>query len=95
MNRKRGAPIAIILGAVLAIAGFVTTTIYVFQPWRTCDYDDSLAACSMLPVDAAILTVAISAAVLGLILVAGGAFARYRNGGVNNWNRREGYSRAH
>lgn len=83
----------IIVGAVLAVAGFVTTVIYIFQPWRTCDYDDSPAACSMLPFDAAVLLLAMVATVIGVGLVAGGITVRYRTGGVNNWNRREGQPR--
>lgn len=75
----------VICGFILAVAGFVVTVIYLFQPWRTCDYEDSPAACSMLPFDAAVLAIAMTATVVGVILAMGGALIRYRTRGVNNW----------
>jgi len=53
-------------GSITALAGAIATVVYVFQPWRTCDYDDTPSACSMLPFDAAVMTVAMVATVLGV-----------------------------
>ncbi|WP_181408410.1 hypothetical protein [Schumannella sp. 10F1B-5-1] len=52
--------------------------VYLFQPWRTCPYDDSPAACAMLPMDATVLAVAIAVTFLGLatVLVGVGLGAR-------------------
>jgi hypothetical protein len=44
--------------ALLALVGATVTVVYFFQPWRSCDYEDTSAGCSMLPVDAAVMTVA-------------------------------------
>jgi len=85
MEPKRSLPTMVMLGSILAVAGFVVTVVYIFQPWRTCDYDDSPAACSMLPFDAAVLAIAMIAMVVGVVLAVGGAIVRYRTQGVNNW----------
>lgn len=45
-------------GALLALIGATVTAVYFFQPWRSCDYEDTSAGCAMLPVDAAVMTVA-------------------------------------
>jgi hypothetical protein len=44
--------------ALLALVGATATVVYFFQPWRSCDYEDTSAGCAMLPVDAAVMTVA-------------------------------------
>ena len=85
MEPKKTVPVMVICGSILAVAGFIGTVIYIFQPWRTCDYDDSPAACSMLPFDAAVLAVAVIATVVGIVLAVGGAIIRYRTHGVSNW----------
>ena len=71
--------VRIIAGGVTAIAGFVTSIDYLFQPWRTCPYDDTPAAFAMLPADAGILAVALIASFLGLCVLVSGIVA-----GVNN-----------
>ena len=46
------------VSALLALTGATVTVVYFFQPWRSCDYEDTSAGCAMLPVDAAVMTVA-------------------------------------
>lgn len=43
------------VGGVLAALGLIGTVVFLFQPWRTCPYDESPAACTMLPGDYAAL----------------------------------------
>jgi hypothetical protein len=73
MGKKR-ITATIAVGGLLALAGFVTSVVYFFQPWRTCDYDDSPAACAMLPADAAVMTVAMFVAVFGLAVAVIGVY---------------------
>lgn len=56
-------------GALVATVGVVVTVIYVFQPWRTCPYDDVPAGCAMLPADAAVLFIAVLATLVGVAAV--------------------------
>lgn len=75
----RVARVLMIAGGVTAIAAIVTSIVYMFQPWRTCPYDDTPAACVMLPADAAILAVALISSFLGLCVLVSGIVV-----GVNN-----------
>ena len=75
----RVARVLMIAGGVTAIAAIVTSIVYMFQPWRTCPYDDTSAACVMLPADAAILSVALISSFLGLCVLVSGIVV-----GVNN-----------
>ncbi|WP_237739390.1 hypothetical protein [Microbacterium yannicii] len=43
---------------LLALTGATVTVVYFFQPTRSCDHEDTSAGCAMLPVDAAVMTVA-------------------------------------
>jgi hypothetical protein len=52
-----------------AIVGAIVTVVYFFQPWRSCDYEDTSAGCAMLPADATMMAVAAV-----VTLVAAGAF---------------------
>lgn len=45
--------------ALLAGIGAAVAVIYFFQPWRSCDYEDTSAGCAMLPADATVMTVAV------------------------------------
>lgn len=45
--------------ALLAGIGAIVAVVYFFQPWRSCDYEDTSAGCAMLPADAAVMTVAV------------------------------------
>ena len=76
MTEKRLATAAIVTGALIAVAGFVTSVVYFFQPWRSCDYEDSSAGCAMLAGDAAVMTFAMLATVVGIGVVAGGLIVR-------------------
>ena len=75
----RVARVLMIAGGVTAIAGIATSIVYMFQPWLTCPYDDTPAACAMLPADAAILAVALIASFLGLCVLVSGIGARVNN----------------
>ena len=57
------------LGAALMLVGVVLTVIYLFQPWRSCPYDDSPAACAMLPGDFAVMSVSMLGVVVGAVLL--------------------------
>lgn len=54
---------------VMVVAGAVVSAVYFFQPWRTCDYEDTSAGCAMLPQDAAVMMTALVAVVVGVILL--------------------------
>jgi hypothetical protein len=68
--------IAVVTGAVVASVGLVVAVVYFFQPWRSCDYEDTSAGCAMLPDDAAVMTLAMLATVVGLGVLAGGLIVR-------------------
>lgn len=53
----------------MVVAGAVVSAVYFFQPWRTCDYEDTSAGCAMLPQDAAVMMTALVAVVVGVILL--------------------------
>jgi hypothetical protein len=55
--------------ALFALAGAVVTVVYFFQPWRSCDYEDTSSGCAMLPLDATVMAVA-----MVVTLVAAGVF---------------------
>lgn len=52
--------------AVFALVGAVVTVVYFFQPWRSCDYEDTSAGCAMLPADAAVMA---GAAIVTLVAI--------------------------
>ena len=52
--------------ALVALVGAIVTVVYFFQPWRSCDYEDTSAGCAMLPVDATVMAVS---AVVTLVAV--------------------------
>jgi hypothetical protein len=61
--------------ALVALIGAMVTVVYVFQPWRSCDYEDTSAGCAMLPADATVMAVAtvmtiVSVGVLVIALLA-------------------------
>ncbi len=58
------------LGAALTLVGVVLTAIYLFQPWRSCPYDDSPAACAMLPGDFAVMSASMLGAAVGAVVLA-------------------------
>ena len=56
--------------ALFALIGAIVTVVYFFQPWRSCDYEDTSAGCAMLPADATVMTLAAV-----VVIVAVGVFA--------------------
>ncbi|MDO8384154.1 MAG: hypothetical protein Q7T17_14395 [Microbacterium sp.] len=41
--------------ALVALAGAIVAVVYFFQPWRSCEYEDTSAGCAMLPLDATVM----------------------------------------
>ncbi|WAB83457.1 hypothetical protein OVN20_10365 [Microcella daejeonensis] len=72
----------VVVGGMFSLIGAVVTVVYIFQPWRSCEYEDSSTGCSMLPVDAAVMMAAMVATVVGLVLLAVGLIlgSRERSG---------------
>ena len=68
--------LSIVIGAVIAIAGAIVTIVYIFQPWRSCPYDDSPSACGMLPADATVMSIAMLGTLVGLVIVVLGLLLR-------------------
>ncbi len=58
--------------ALIALVGAIVTVVYFFQPWRSCDYEDTSAGCAMLPADATVMALA---AVVTLVAVGVFVFA--------------------
>lgn len=58
--------------ALFALVGAIVTVVYLFQPWRSCNYEDTSAGCAMLPADTAVMAVAV---VVTLVAVAAFALA--------------------
>lgn len=54
--------------ALVALVGASVTVIYFFQPWRSCDYEDTSAGCAMLPADVTVMSVAIFASIVGVCM---------------------------
>ena len=73
---QRTKVLLIVIGTVIAIAGAIVTIVYVFQPWRSCPYDDSPLACGMLPADATVMSIAMLGTLAGLVIVALGLLLR-------------------
>ncbi|WAB81294.1 hypothetical protein OVN18_12255 [Microcella daejeonensis] len=72
MSDRRITRPLVVVGGVFSLIGAIVTVVYFFQPWRSCEYEDSSAGCSMLPVDAAVMMAAMVATVVGLVLLAVG-----------------------
>ncbi len=71
-TRMSGGAVAVLIGSAIALLGAAVAVVYVFQPWRSCDYEDTAMGCVMLPMDATIMAVAVVASLVGLIVVAVG-----------------------
>ncbi|WP_082561727.1 hypothetical protein [Microbacterium sp. Root61] len=52
--------------ALCALVGAIITVAYFFQPWRSCDYEDTSAGCAMLPADATVMAVAAVATIVAV-----------------------------
>ena len=74
----RGALLILGLGLVAGFVALVVTIVYVFQPWRSCPYDDSPAACAMLPGDAAVMMTAMATMPVAAIVTIVGAVQFWR-----------------
>ena len=74
--KQRSRVLAVATGATLALVGAIVTVVYLFQPWRTCPYDDSPAACAMLPADATVLAIAVCATLIGVLILVLGLLLR-------------------
>jgi hypothetical protein len=74
--RQRTKVVAIVIGAVIAMAGALVTIVYIYQPWRICPYDDSPSACGMLPADATVMSIAMFGTLVGLVIVILGLLVR-------------------
>jgi len=72
--------VLLVLGAALAFIAAAVTVFYFFQPWRSCSFDDTAAGCGMLVGDAAVMMVAMSVTLLGVILVLAGVLRWWRSG---------------
>jgi hypothetical protein len=56
--------------AVAALVGAVVTIVYFYQPWRSCDYEDTSAGCAMLPADATVMAIAMFATLAAMVVFA-------------------------
>ncbi|TWX34968.1 hypothetical protein ES689_14080 [Frigoribacterium sp. ACAM 257] len=71
MTRRLRTLLLVVGGVVTAVGGSLTL-LYLFQPWRTCSYDDTPSACAMLPGDAAVLALSAVGTLVGAtVLLAG------------------------
>ncbi|MFL1999239.1 hypothetical protein [Microbacterium sp. A1-JK] len=62
--------LAVLSGSVVTVIGATITVIFFFQPWRSCDYEDTSVGCAMLPTDATVMGVAMWSTLVGLIILA-------------------------
>lgn len=67
-ERMRSALAATIVGVLISALGVLVSAVYLFQPWRSCEYEDDAAGCSMLPGDAAVMMVAVLAIPVGVVV---------------------------
>jgi len=47
--QQRTRILAVLAGAVVAVAGAIISVIFFFQPWRSCDYEDTLQVARCFP----------------------------------------------
>jgi hypothetical protein len=67
MTRQAGSWIRGV-GIALIVIGVVGTIVVFFQPWRSCDYEDTSAGCAVLPRDAALMVVAFLITGVGIVM---------------------------
>lgn len=75
----RSALITTIVGVLVSVLGVIVSVVYLFQPWRSCEYEDTAAGCSMLPGDAAVMMVAMFAIAIGVVVAIVGLIASRRH----------------
>lgn len=57
------------VSALVALVGAIVSTVYFFQPWRSCEYEDISAGCAVLPTDATVMTVAAAVTAIALTVL--------------------------
>ena len=62
--------------ALFALTGAIVAVVYFFQPWRSCEYEDTSAGCAMLALDATVVTVMAVGALVFALLAKGRSAAR-------------------
>lgn len=67
---------AVASGAAIALISGAVVVLFFFQPWRSCDGEDTSAGCPMLPHDTAVMGVAAVVFVLGIVVLAAGLLTR-------------------
>jgi hypothetical protein len=69
---RRLRTLLLVVGGVVTAVGAGLTLLYLFQPWRTCSYDDTPSACAMLPGDAAVLALSAVGTLIGATVLSAG-----------------------
>ncbi|MDZ8202702.1 hypothetical protein RZO50_14365 [Microbacterium sp. SSW1-59] len=64
--------------ALVALVGATVTVVYFFQPWRSCDYEDTSAGCAMLTGDATVMAVAAFTTLAAVFVFVFGLLAKER-----------------
>jgi hypothetical protein len=59
----------LVIGAVIAFVGLLSTVVLFFQPWRSCVEDDAAAGCPATSLDAILMLSAMLLGLAGLALV--------------------------
>lgn len=75
----RSALTATIVGVLISVRGVLVSPAYLFQPWRSCEYEDVAAGSSMLPGDAAVMMVTVFAIPVGVVVAIMGLIASRRH----------------
>tara|TARA_R110002020_G_scaffold14291_10_gene50736 strand:+ start:3599 stop:3844 length:246 start_codon:yes stop_codon:yes gene_type:complete len=52
--------------ALFALTGAIVAVVYFFQPWRSCEYEDTSAGCAMLALDATVMGAAMVVTVMAV-----------------------------
>ncbi len=68
--------LVVMLGAVLCAGGATAVVLFFFQPWRSCEGEDTSVGCAMLPGDAAMMQLSGLVFLIGVIVVASGLLSR-------------------
>lgn len=65
--------------ALFALAGAIVSFVYFFQPWRSCEYEDTSAGCAMLPIDATVMGLAMVVTVMAVGMLVFALLAKGRS----------------
>ncbi len=65
-----------VVGAAATIVGGIVVVIYLFQPWRSCEYEDTAMGCAMLPVDGTVMFIAGLVTLAGMVTMAAAGTAQ-------------------